>query len=141
MRWTNYHSLQPHLGFDVHVEGGCETLIPEKQKKRLLSKRSFLVKQISSLQDLLNELLSKGCITQEHFSFIQQPANCSAKIGQMLDIIQRRSYEHYLLFLECLRSTHPQWLADTVENVGKENNERFLYNCKNILSKYDEKFK
>jgi len=81
------------------------------------SKRSFLVKEIS-LHGLLDSLYAVGCINEMHKAGIEEHGNHYEKIRQLLDIMQRRSFTQYQLFLSCLRSTHQEHVSDLLERDG-----------------------
>ena len=82
--------------------------LTEHERKRLQSLRVYLVDTICMNSDLLEMLSSKGCISSEHMKSIRHAGAAGRERDQtreMLDIIERRSYAHYRLFLECLRAT------------------------------------
>lgn len=91
----------------------------EREKLRIL--RPFLMDNICLTKGLLNELWSERCISDRHFAAIKQGLQGSLdndKIREMLDIMERRSYAHYKLFVECFKHTG-QPVTDAMEEGGK----------------------
>ena len=89
----------------------------EIRKLRVL--RPFLVNNIC-LNGLLDQLLANGCISRMQFDGIRQQAGDANKIREMLDILERRSYEQLEVFVSCLKSTHQEQIAQQIECTGGE---------------------
>ena len=89
----------------------------EIDKLRVL--RPFLVDNIC-LDGLLDQLLAKGCISRMQFDGIRQQVGDANKIREMLDILERRSYEHLNTFVSCLKSTHQEPIAQEIQRTGSE---------------------
>jgi len=79
--------------------------------------RAILITEIT-IKELTDSLYAVGCINMRHKAEIEQHKNSYDKICQLLDIIQRRSFTQYQLFLGCLRSTHQQHVCDLLERDG-----------------------
>ncbi len=53
---------------------------------------------------LLDELLSRGCISGDHVTAIKQDGNTERQQRvRPLDIMARRSFKQYIIFLDALR--------------------------------------
>jgi len=91
--------------------------LTEDELTKFRSKRIFLVKEIS-LNGLLDSLYAVGCINEMHKEAVEEINNRHEEIRQLLDIIQRRSFTQYQLFLSCLRSTHQEHVCDLLEKDG-----------------------
>ena len=62
-----------------------------------------------SLGSLLDELSSRGCISGEHVTAIRQHGGTERQQrARLLDIMARRSLNHYKLFLDVLREAQEQ---------------------------------
>jgi len=97
--------------------------LTDDELRKFRSKRIFLVKEIS-LNGLLDSLYAVGCINEMHKEAVEEINNRHEKIRRLLDIIQRRSFTQYQLFLSCLRSIHQQHVSDLLERDGG----KYVYN-------------
>jgi len=81
----------------------------------------MLIDEISINHGLLDSLYQAGCINKKHMAGIKKHRDDNDKIRQLLDIIQRRTFTQYQLFLGCLRSTYQEHVCDLLERVGGNN--------------------
>ena len=98
---------------------GDDRPLQDKERCKLRELRPFLVDNIC-LNGLLDWLLAKGCISRMQFAGITQHASDDNKIREMLDILERRSYEQLKVFVSCLKSTHQEQIAREIESTGGE---------------------
>ena len=89
----------------------------ELDRKKLRTLRPFLVSNIYLRTELLDELLSKGCVSPLHLADIKQSGCEASQVRKMLDILERRSYEQYRVFVKCLRSSQAH-VATQIEGTG-----------------------
>jgi hypothetical protein len=86
----------------------------EVHKLRVL--RAFLVKNIH-WKELVKEMQHKKCMSYDHWQGIEEAGvNDDERVNAMLDIVERRSYKHFKLFLECLRFTGQARIAREIEH-------------------------
>ena len=91
--------------------------LQDEEMRKLRVLRPFLVDNIC-LDGLLDQLLANGCISRMQFDGIRQHASDANKIREMLDILERRSYEQLKVFVSCLKSTHQKQIAQEIESTG-----------------------
>jgi len=71
-----------------------------------------------TVEELLDSLLSADCISDKHLEIINDLTSRRNKIRELLDILQRRSYAQYKLFVECVHLTNPYHVARALESNG-----------------------
>ena len=98
---------------------GDDRPLQDEEIDKLRVLRPFLVDNIC-LDGLLDQLLAMGCISRKQLTGITQPADDYNKIREMLDIVERRSYEQLKVFVGCLKSTHQEQIAQEIEGTGGE---------------------
>ena len=96
---------------------GDDRPLQDEEIRKLRVLRPFVIEHIC-LNGLLDQLLAKGCISRMQFTGITQHASDDNKIREMLDILERRSYEHLKVFVSCLKSTHQDQIAQEIEGTG-----------------------
>jgi len=116
---------------DINSSDKNRPLTAEELKK-LRIKRTLLIGEIT-IEGLPDSLYAVGCINIRHKAGIEQHPNSYDKICQLLDIIQRRSFTQYQLFLGCLRSTHQQHVCVLLERDGGKTFTIFVEICKYVL--------
>ena len=104
---------------DLYVVNDGDRPLQDDEIRKLRVLRPFLVDNIC-LDGLLDLLLARGCISRMHFDSIRQQADEYSKIREMLDILERRSYEQLKMFVSCLKSTHQEQIAQEIEGTGGE---------------------
>jgi len=88
----------------------------ERQKLQLL--QPYLIANIA-FENFPEALFAADCISHDHMMQIKTWSRVfSEKIECLLDIIQRRSYQHYKTFLECLRQSSTEHVAIVLETDG-----------------------
>ena len=95
--------------------------LQDEEIRKLRVLRPFLVDNIC-LDGLIDQLLANGYISRMQFDGIgqQQQASDANKIREMLNILERRSYEHLKVFVSCLKSTHQEQIVQEIEGTGGE---------------------
>ena len=87
--------------------------------RRLRVNCPHLVDVVNVRDGLLDEMMSTGCLTPQQTDAIKELSSSSAeKTRRLLDILTRRSVEHYNKFLACLRRNAQSFIADVLENGG-----------------------
>jgi len=113
--WSKIESCMVFL--DIDSKNNWNRPLSDDELRKFRSKRIFLVKEIS-LNCLLDYFIAVGWINEMHKAGIEKHKDRYDKIRQLLDIIQRRSFIQYQLFLGCLRSTHQEHVCDLLERDG-----------------------
>ena len=108
-----------YLNSDLEAMKDDERPLRKEEISKLRVLRPFLVDNIC-MNGLLDHLQATGCISQRHFDGITQQARDHKKIQEMLDILERRSYEHLNMFVSCLKSTAQEQIACEIERTGGE---------------------
>ena len=104
---------------DLNVINDDDRPLHDEEIRKLRVLRPFLVDNIC-LDELLDQLLAKGCISRKQLTGITQHASNDNKIREMLDILERRCYEHLKVFVSCLKSTHQEQIAQEIVGTGGE---------------------
>ena len=96
-----------------------EVPLPEKTRIKFQKHRKDLIEELSLSGHLLDNLLARGCISDEHMAAVRQRGGTQREqIGRLLDIIESRSFAHYKQFLSVLRETGQEHVADCLETDG-----------------------
>ena len=77
------------------------------------------MEEISLERPLLDSLVACHCISTKHKEAIENKALVNTdKIRQLLEILRRRSFSQFQLFLSCLESTDQQHVRDVLQSPG-----------------------
>ena len=75
--------------------------------------------QITLEGRLLDSLVASHCISTQHEEAIKNKALANTdKIRQLMEILRRRSFSQFQLFLSCLESTNQQHVGDVLQSPG-----------------------
>ena len=104
--------------------------LDEQRRSKLQLKYCELVEYISLSGDLLDDMMSSGCITRQQMEAVKElNGSSSEKKRKLLDILTRRSIAHYKIFITCLRRSGHILLANNLEDdKGKRQGLIFGYN-------------
>ena len=91
-------------------------LVPPARRRLVQQKRPVLVDNISDVGKLLDELRSKLSFSRRHCEAVKSNITRSLKIGNMLDILERRSFLHFNQFLDALRDCRQSHVADIIDS-------------------------
>ena len=115
---TWYYNYQcGYYNSDLEAMKEDDRPLRDEEIRKLRVLRPFLVNNIC-LNGLLNQLLAKGCISRKQFDGIRKQKGNDDKIREMLDILERRNYEHLKMFVSCLKFTHQKQIAQEIESTG-----------------------
>ena len=70
------------------------------------------------LRELLNELYSASCISERHKASIEQSKHKADQIIELCEIMERRSYAQYKIFVSCCKDTHQEHVSRAIEAAG-----------------------
>ena len=99
--------------------------LDEAYLNRLRVNQTFLIENLR-LKDLLNSLFACDVISPRQKDHIIEYNKSSDRIGELLDIMRRRSVHQFRLFLQCLRDTEQGFIADIImtDEAG-----RLIFQC------------
>ena len=95
-----------------------ERPLTEMERNCLRSKRTFLVDQLLLDYGLLAALNAFNCLNDRHVEGIKTHVKFSDQIGELLDIMKRRSFAQYKQFVECVRATHQEHVVRVFDSEG-----------------------
>ena len=95
-----------------------ERPLTEIERKYLRSKHKFLVDELFLEYGLLAALLAVNCLNDRHVDGIKTHINRPDQIGELLDIMKRRSFAQYKQFVECVRATHQEHVVRVFDSEG-----------------------
>ena len=101
----------------VQYNGTVRPLSDEEVAK-LEKKRPTLIKKIDMESGLTDLLWSRGAITEIHRDHIRSYRTDREKIGEMMNILIRRSYEDLNTFVNCLLETNQSHIANYITGDG-----------------------
>jgi len=97
--------------------------LEEKHLEKLNVNFRRLVEHLNFNDGLLDSMMSHGCITREQQNAVREMHSSSAeKNRKVLDILKRRSVDHYHSFLACLRLNDQNHLANCLMDGGGKSN-------------------
>ena len=91
--------------------------LTDDEVKVIATNRCTLVELIhfNRIQD---RLLADGCVTSQQMELIKEPKGDRKRFGELLDTIRRRSFNSMVIFIECLKETHHDHIAQVLEEGG-----------------------
>ena len=95
-----------------------ERPLTEIERKYLRSKCTFLVDQLLLDHGLLTALHAVDCLNDRHLDGIKAHVKRPDQIGELLDIMKRRSFAQYKQFVECVRATHQEHVVRVFDSEG-----------------------
>src|ERR1043165_10221472 len=85
--------------------------LTESERRELLRKRTDVQSNLY-LDSLLDPLIASGCISSRHREDIEHAGTNINMIGRLLDIMARRSFAQYLIFIQTLCVTKQEFVAN-----------------------------
>ena len=79
-----------------------------------------LVKFLDSGNELMSRLAATSCFNDQQMTALNSLNDVSAKNKKMLEMLQRRSVEHFNQFLQCLDETQRHLLPLLTGDTGKD---------------------
>ena len=120
---------QPWLWNTIWINPDNAESLDEISRALNLKEQSNITQNIHCFRELLepiqkcevrflDHLLKQKCITWSQFKKISDKGTKEDMVEQLFDTMLRRSFDHYLLFIECLKLTYQRNMARIFESNG-----------------------
>ena len=118
VRSTLFNMHEHYYTIVVVQYNGPVRPLSDEQVTKLEKKRPTLIKKIDMESGLTDLLWSREAITEIHRDHIRSYRTDREKIGEMINILIRRSYKDLETFVDCLIKTNQSHIADYITEDG-----------------------